>query len=128
MTEGRTSNRKRTMLAGKIIFNDRNSSIDCLIRNISENGAKIVVGQTVIFPARFELLVPQHGRSYQARVAWRQGDETGLDFASELIAGREVLVDSALADRLRELESENALLRKRVIDLKSQLDRYFQTG
>lgn len=128
MTEGRKSNRKRAMLAGKIIFNDRNSSIECRIRNISEDGAKIEVGETLIFPARFEFLVPQHGRTYQARVAWRQGDEAGLEFASEMIAGREVRAGSDLAERLRELEGENALLRKRVIDLKNQLDRYFQAG
>lgn len=128
MTEGRKSNRKRAMLAGKIIFNDRNSSIECRIRNISEDGAKIEVGETLIFPARFEFLVPQQGRTYQARVAWRQEDEAGLEFSGEMIAGREVRSDADLAGRLRELEGENALLRKRVVDLKNQLDRYFQTG
>ncbi|MBM3606847.1 MAG: hypothetical protein FJX29_00115 [Alphaproteobacteria bacterium] len=128
MTEVRKSNRKRAVLSGKIIFNDRKSTIDCLIRNVSDDGAKIEVSEAVVFPARFELQVPQHGRAYQARMAWRQGNEAGLEFANEVVGGREVRLGDAMTARLRELESENAVLRKRVIDLKNQLDRYFQSA
>lgn len=128
MAEGRKSNRKRAILAGKIIYNDLSTSVDCLIRNISEEGAKIEIGETMILPARFQFLVPQHGRTYKARIAWRQDNEVGLEFSSEMIGGRDVNCTDDLASRLRELEGENALLRKRVIDLKSQLDRYFETG
>lgn len=126
--EARKAQRKRAMLGATIVFNNRNSTIECKIRNISEDGAKIVVSEDVSFPQRFDFNVPQHGRSYQAKVIWRHGGETGLEFINDVVAGREVLHGDELAERLRELEGENALLRKRVIDLKAQLDRYYQVG
>ncbi len=125
ITEARRRVRHRAMLDATIVFNNRCSTIECKIRNISEDGAKVVVGETLAFPQRFEFIVPQHGRSYQAKVIWRQGGEVGLEFMDESHRGGQA-GDGDASARLRELESENALLRKRVIDLKAQLDRYFQ--
>ncbi len=41
LTERRESDRRRTYLCGRITFNDRVSTMDCLIRNLSRNGAML---------------------------------------------------------------------------------------
>ena len=38
--EKRKSSRARSLLAGRIIFNNRTSVIDCTVRDISDTGAK----------------------------------------------------------------------------------------
>lgn len=113
------------MLGAQIVFNNRNNTIDCNIRNISTTGAKLMVGETLSLPQTFELNVPAKGLSYRATIVWRRAGEVGVEFAKEPSRGALTLDD---AERVRELESENALLRKRIVDLKSQLERFMQLG
>jgi len=129
MAEPRKRQRVRTMLGAQIIFNNRNSTIDCQVRNMTDDGAKIIIDSHMTFPQRFEFHVPQKGRSYQAKVIWRQDNETGVEFIPEVITAAST-ADGAtgMAAKLKELESENAILRKRVIDLKAQLERYTESG
>ncbi len=58
MAEQRKVIRARTVFRASIIFNNRNSSIDCLVRNFSESGAKIIVDELITFPQQFELHIP----------------------------------------------------------------------
>lgn len=127
MAEPRKRQRVRTMLGAQIIFNNRNSTIDCQVRNMTDDGAKIIVDSQLTFPQRFEFHVPQKGRTFQAKVIWRQENETGLEFIPDVAIGAGEGA-TRLAAKLKELESENAILRRRVIDLKAQLDRYMEMG
>lgn len=125
MTEQRRVARVRSMLGAQIVFNNRSNTIDCNVRNISATGAKLLVGEALSLPQIFELNVPAKGLSYRATIVWRRGDEIGVEFAKEPSRAALMMDD---AERVRELESENALLRKRIVDLKSQLERFMQTG
>ena len=40
MKERRSSARQKSFLQGRIYFNNRRSSVDCLIRDYSETGAR----------------------------------------------------------------------------------------
>ncbi|MDH7798383.1 MULTISPECIES: PilZ domain-containing protein [unclassified Beijerinckia] len=124
MTEQRQVARVRSMLGAQIVFNNRSTTIDCSIRNVSPRGAKLLVGETMSIPQEFELSVPAKGRSYRATIIWRRAGEVGVEFAQEPSRATLMMDDS---ERVRELESENALLRKRIVDLKSQLERFMQT-
>src|SRR3954451_9413755 len=74
MAERRTDSRSRSFLGAKIVFNSRNSSMDCLIRNISPTGARLLLSSAVVIPDEFELQIPKQGRSFRARLAWRRAD------------------------------------------------------
>ena len=128
MGEPRKSTRARTMLGAQIIFNNRASTVDCQIRNMSEEGAKIVLNDHMTVPQRFEFHVPQKGRSYKAKVIWRQDNEAGLEFLQDHGVQTAASTATNLSERLKELQTENASLRKRVIDLQARLDRDAQTG
>jgi hypothetical protein len=55
--------------------------IDCLVRNMSRNGAKLVFkARCFCLPGEFELMLPQKGESRRARIVWRQQDEAGIAF------------------------------------------------
>ena len=78
IADRRRAPRLRCLLSGMIIQDDRNSTMDCLVRNISAWGARIAVGDAFRLPESFNLLVPHHAQTHRARVVWRKGDTAGL--------------------------------------------------
>jgi hypothetical protein len=122
MTEARHHERVRTILGAQIVFNNRNSTLECQVRNISSAGAKLVLSESVTLPEEFEIHIPQKGRTFRARLRWRTPDGAGIEFLrDEPLAA--AVSDRNLVARVRELESENEALRARVLDLMQQLDK-----
>src|SRR5690348_8200055 len=74
MSEQKSLPAVRTLLAGKIISNYGQSSIDCVIRRISERGAKLTTQSPLGIPTLFHLLIPGEGPPpVQADLAVRRG-------------------------------------------------------
>src|SRR4051795_1625772 len=63
--------RLRSFMAATILYNNGQSTLDCVIRNISEDGAKLALPAEVALPDRFDLAVPQRNKTYRATMAWR---------------------------------------------------------
>jgi hypothetical protein len=80
----RSSNRKRTILDGRIIFNNRGSVISCAVRDLSDTGARIAFGHTIPIPSEFEIEIPKKGIAVLARVMWSNGNEHGIMFTNGL--------------------------------------------
>ena len=80
MTEKRGASRQRVLKAGKIIFAGGALSVDCTIRNLSANGARLQVPTTVSIPDRFILVDAHSGTRHEAVVVWRRGDQIGVRF------------------------------------------------
>ena len=102
MDDKRSGSRTRSFLKGQIVFNNRMSTMDCLVRDISPTGAKLMLAEGLAIPDMFELVIPQKGKTFRARLSWRRGDEIGVAFSRK---------PHDLAVRVRELEAENARLR-----------------
>lgn len=78
--EQRLSPRRNTMIEALIVFNGGRSYEPCIIRNLSDGGAKIEVYKAVsAIPNSFDLVVPGH-KPHACRVAWRALREMGLQF------------------------------------------------
>jgi hypothetical protein len=122
MKAARHHERRRTLLGARIIFNNKNSTLECQIRNISPAGAKLVLSETVALPSEFDVYVPQTGRTFHAFLRWRSPQGAGIEFQQEATVGAQASED-ALVARVRELESENELLRKRVLELMLELEK-----
>ncbi len=119
MSEARKLDRARSILGAHIIFNNHNSTVDCQIRNISKSGARLAISNTVTLPEEFDIEVPQRGRTYRARLCWRDEQSAGIEFVLDTTES------SGRADsngRIAELEAENAALRLRIFDLREKLD------
>jgi len=119
MSERRKSTRQKSFLRGCIYFNNRRSATDCLIRDISSTGARLIFSDTVSIPDLVELYIPQKEQTLRARVQWRHGDEVGIAFGA-LATGRSKR-DEELAERLEKLEAEVASLRKMLKRLKAEV-------
>ena len=81
MTERRKTIRNRTFLGGVVAFNKGRSAIDCLVRNFSADGAKVVFADAALLPDAFDLEVPRKERTFRARMVWRRENEIGVAFA-----------------------------------------------
>ena len=123
MAERRRSVRKKSFLRGCVYFDKRRSAIDCLIRDISDQGARIIFSGTTNFPDVVELYIPHQEQTVRAPVQWRRGDEVGLAFpeaaAAPLASPQPQFGD--LAQRVAELEAEMAGLRRTLKQLKREL-------
>lgn len=113
-TEKRSEPRKKTFMKGRILFNGGASSMDCLIRDLSEHGAKLELTDTAILPEVFDLYILHKDAHYRSTVRWRNGGSFGVTFgtATRSAAPAPDQTDiAALQRRIVELEAENATLR-----------------
>jgi hypothetical protein len=124
MVESRKSERVRSFLRAKIIFNNRNSTFDCIVRNISETGAKLEVGDSASIPSQFDIEIPQKGRTYRAQILWRDARSMGVAFI--LPDAQQGVVSTARESELERLERENRKLRGAVADLTKRLESFGQ--
>ncbi len=119
--EHRKSPRQRALLRGKLYFNNRLNVVDCLIRDISDCGARLIFSDAVTIPDQVELHIPQKAQTFFVTVAWRRGDEMGVGFAR--VPDVEHTPESGeLAVRLAQLEKEVAGLKRIIKKLKADAD------
>ncbi len=124
MEERRKVARHKSLLRGCVYFNNRRSAVDCLIRDISTHGARLVFSGTVSIPDMVDLYIPQKEETFRARVHWRHGDEMGVGFmdaAAHAPAPGEIADADAgdLAQRVRKLEAEVTEMRQMLKYLKA---------
>ena len=98
MAERRSAARKKSFLQGRIFFNQRRTSVDCLIRDFCEHGARLTFSSMTATPDVVELYIPNKDESYRAKVQWRNANEIGVGFERE--AASPPLVPEAAAGRL----------------------------
>ncbi|MGE5365767.1 MAG: PilZ domain-containing protein [Betaproteobacteria bacterium] len=60
--ERRASPRQRRLNAAKIVFNNNASVIDCIVRDLSPQGARLIVASPVGIPERFDLRIDRKWR------------------------------------------------------------------
>ena len=86
------------------------------MRDLSEDGARIVLSQTIAIPDVIELEIPQREQTVSARVEWRRADEAGLSFCKPETATTPR--EDRLIKRVAELEAEIATLQRTIKRLK----------
>src|SRR4026208_1929841 len=79
--ERRKVTRQKSFLRGMIYFNNRRNAVDCLIRDISPYGARLIFSDAVSTPDVFELYIPQKEQTLRVHAIWRHGQEVGVAFA-----------------------------------------------
>src|SRR5262249_24731811 len=83
MSDTRRSKRVRTYLRGKLFYGRGAFSIDCIIRNISPNGAQLRVQPGTNFPDNVYLIDVARRTAFEAAVKWRRKDGgVGLKFSA----------------------------------------------
>src|ERR1700759_1794827 len=80
-TERRRVARQKSFLRGMIYFNNRRNAVDCLIRDISTYGARLIFSDSVTTPDELDLYIPQKNQTLRVHVIWLHVQEVGLAFA-----------------------------------------------
>jgi len=75
----RITNRHKTLKSAKIIFNKRQSVLDCFVRDVSDTGAKLTISDLAAVPKTFTLVF-HDGVSYQCERVRAYGQELGVRF------------------------------------------------
>jgi hypothetical protein len=128
MAERRSATRQKSFLQGRIYFNNRRSSVDCLIRDYSETGARLKFSETAAVPEAIELYIPNKEEVHRARVEWRSGDEMGISFgevARSPSVAPEAATSGDLATRVQALEAEVAALKRTLNDLRAGIRKHY---
>ena len=79
MEEKRQTIRHRVLKGGHVVFNDGRSTISCIARDISEDGAKLRFETVIGVPDRFALVL-HDGTRHACVVRWRTANELGVHF------------------------------------------------
>ena len=80
--ERRSSARQRTVLRGCVYYNKRSAAADCLVRDVSDSGARLELSENVVIPDLIELYIPKKEEMFHARVLWRRGNEVGVAYVN----------------------------------------------
>jgi diguanylate cyclase (GGDEF)-like protein len=120
MNERRAEPRGRTFLGGKIIFNAGRSTIDCKVRDLSNDGACLEVESQTGIPVQFQLLVADDKEPRACNLAWQSDHRMGVSFERRLSVSPED--DDEDDTGQAEPERSNDLLRGHVLALRAALD------
>src|SRR5258708_12023873 len=121
MTERRTASRQKSFLQGRIFFNNRRTSVDCLVRDFCQHGARLKFSSLTATPDAVELHIPNRNETYRATVQWRNGEEIGVwfdsDESSPPLAPAAPPADSSA--RIHKIEHDLALLQRKFNELQT---------
>jgi hypothetical protein len=118
MLDRRQHARGRVYYGGRIAFNGRASTMDCVVRNFSDAGAKVEFAHPVILAGEIDLTIERKGLAFLARMVWRRRNEVGLVFRQPRPVREAMSLDWAL--RLRASERDNRALRQHIATLRSE--------
>jgi hypothetical protein len=118
MFDRRQTARARVIYGGVLAYNRRQSTINCVIRNFSDDGAKVEFENAALLPDVVDILIAKKDRAFAAKIAWRRDNEAGLSFHPAAEPDAPIPLD--WARRLRASESERRELQRRINQLLSE--------
>ena len=113
MQDRRESVRDKVLLGGVAEVSQRGSTINCVVRNFSDNGACVEFDSAARIAQQVNLTIVRKGRSYLARMIWRQANRVGLAFLAIINDTPESDLDA----RLRRSEKKKRQLQRRINQL-----------
>jgi hypothetical protein len=125
--ERRRTARQKSFLRGIVYFDNRRNAVDCLVRDISAYGARLVFSDAVTTPDVLDLYIAHKEQTLRVHVIWRQGEEVGVAFAqaAELNPAAET---GDLAERVARLEVEIAGLKRILKKMKADAGPEFDVA
>lgn len=81
--ERRRHTRARALKSARILLNRHQSAIDCIVRNLSPNGACLTLSSTLGIPDRFDVLFDADKSIRACRLVWYNERELGVEFVDD---------------------------------------------
>jgi hypothetical protein len=114
MLDRRQRPRSKVFFGGVAAINAPGSTMDCVVRNISEHGAFVEFDSAAKLPDEFSLTIARKGRSFLSRMIWRQANKVGLALRNMTAPDAPA---SDLDARLRKSEQKKRQLQRRIKEL-----------
>ena len=96
-------------------IDERGTTTDCVVRNISEQGASLEFSSAVKLPkGQISLTIAGKGRSFLAKIVWWRNNFIGVAFGGETPSELPV---SDLDERLRKSEQKKRQLQRQIKEL-----------
>jgi hypothetical protein len=115
MLDRRQNAREKVIYGGVAEVGERGATKDCVVRNISDKGARIEFDNVVKLPKeQMSLTIARKGRSFLAKIIWWRDNFVGVAFSSEQPYDLPV---SDLEERLRKSEKKKRQLQRRIKEL-----------
>ena len=114
MQERRERVRDKVMYGGVAEIGDHGTTRECIVRNISDNGANIEFSDEYELPKeQLSLRIARKGRFFLAKVIWWRDNFVGVAFRAESPAAP----ISDLEERLRKSEIKKRQLQRKIDEL-----------
>jgi hypothetical protein len=78
-SDNRVSQRRRTLIGAKIVLNGGASVMDCIVKDLSDGGARLALDGAIAVPLEFRLVLSD-GRVFDCVVRWRRVNMLGVSF------------------------------------------------
>jgi hypothetical protein len=115
--EKREVPRHKCFLRAFVYFEGRSTAVDCVVRDISDIGARLQFEKPLVLTELLDLHIPIKGQSFHAEKRWRNGEEMGVAFH----ATKNTNSDDTGADRrVDRLKTEIAVLKKAIRNLQKK--------
>lgn len=111
--ERRKEPRRRQYRGGKMVFNDLFSAVDCLVRDISDSGARLECENPQFIPRHLLLQLGDH-ESFECEVVWKSRTGLGVRFTE----------NAQLNDFLHQVDQVHHQVRTPVAELVTQAEGF----
>ena len=115
--EPKVATRQRTFLKGTVYYDNRRASIECVVRDLSDSGARLTFDHPATVPDNIELFIQQKQQTLRACVRRREPYEIGIAFEIERSLAPRRASDAGLQQRIETLEAEIKALKRLVAKL-----------
>lgn len=78
--DSRFGSRRRVLKAGIVAYNNRHCTLPCVVRDLSETGARLRMDGSLLAPDTFDLIIDLDGFEASCEVIWRLGSDLGVSF------------------------------------------------
>ena len=119
--EPKVAVRQRTFLKGTVYYDNRRVSIECIIRDLSDSGARLTFDHPATIPDNIELFIQQKQQTLRACVRRREPYEIGVAFEIERALEPRRATDAELQRRVEMLEAEIKALKRLVAKLTAKV-------
>ena len=119
MEERRKFLRQKSFVRGCIYFNNGDSQAECIVRDITSHGARLILPDGLLIPDMIDLYMPQTEKYARAQVLWRRDNELGLVFATPLETEAPLRVNGPITERIHLIEREIDGLKRMLRHLKA---------
>jgi hypothetical protein len=119
--EQRHSRRRSTLKRGKIIFNNSHCVVECTVRDLSEEGARLELPCHLDLPEVVMLNIPG-GPSRDCEIVWSSNTELGVRFLGATHQRETGCVRAPLLRRVQLIQSQLDIIQSHLNELRGDIE------